>query len=147
MTICRSNSPVDVTSMLAQNGVTSTTSGPGIHTPATFICSSHRKRSRSQEREYAQGRRFEQSQREISMIASLTCRSLRLREANYSELRGTLLSNWGMASIRLYTLTVVFVLVEWNNAVFYSNKIAYSLVNKSLVLNKTSKGDRGKRAL
>jgi hypothetical protein len=30
-------------------------------------------------------------------------------------------SNWGMASIRLYTLTVVFVLVEWNNAVFYSN--------------------------
>ena len=26
-----------------------------------------------------------------------------------------------MASIRLYTLTVVFVLVEWNNAVFYSN--------------------------
>ena len=26
-----------------------------------------------------------------------------------------------MVSIRLYTLTLVFVLVEWNNAVFYSN--------------------------
>jgi hypothetical protein len=31
-----------------------------------------------------------------------------------------IVSYWGMASIRLYTLTVVFVLVEWNNAVFYS---------------------------
>jgi hypothetical protein len=28
------------------------------------------------------------------------------------------MSNRDMASIRLYTLTVVFVLVEWNNAVF-----------------------------
>ncbi|KAJ5260876.1 hypothetical protein N7524_008509 [Penicillium chrysogenum] len=33
---------------------------------------------------------LEQSQRKISMIASLTCRSLRLWGANYSELRGTL---------------------------------------------------------
>jgi hypothetical protein len=34
-----------------------------------------------------------------------------------------IVSYWGMASIRLYTLTVVFVLVEWNNAVFYSNTL------------------------
>jgi hypothetical protein len=33
------------------------------------------------------------------------------------------------ASIRLYTLTVVFVLVEWNNAVFYSNTFLSSVLD------------------
>ena len=35
-------------------------------------------------------------------------------------------SNWDMVSIRPYTVTLLFVLVEWNNAVFYSNIAAYT---------------------
>jgi hypothetical protein len=42
------------------------------------------------------------------------------------------MSNWDMASIRLYALTVVFVLVEWNNAVFYTNIVYYIFVNRNL---------------
>ena len=44
-----------------------------------------------------------------------------LGKFKFPTLLHNILSNWDMASIRLYTLTVVFVLVEWNNAVFYSN--------------------------
>jgi hypothetical protein len=60
------------------------------------------------------------------------------------------LSNWGMASIRLYTLTVVFVLVEWNNAAVgtpwckESDKVNYDPDSKQVCIGGRNEADRGR---